>query len=136
MYFDGAVHRGRDGAGEVFITYQGEVLAYSFMLTQLCSNNVSEYQALILGLEMAVEIKRIQLQVFGDSQLVVDQLLGSYDVKKSELRPYHDYGKFTSKCEGPYVVQEAYSSGAYKLVDTDGMRIGHINGKLLKNYYP
>ncbi|XP_070029780.1 uncharacterized protein [Nicotiana sylvestris] len=32
-------------------------------------------------------------QVFGDSQLVVNQLLGSYEVKKPELRLYHDYAK-------------------------------------------
>ncbi|XP_070005569.1 uncharacterized protein [Nicotiana sylvestris] len=38
-------------------------------------------------------MKRLQLQVFGDSQLVVNQLLGSYEVKKPELRPYHDYAK-------------------------------------------
>ncbi|XP_070047211.1 uncharacterized protein [Nicotiana tomentosiformis] len=42
---------------------------------QLCSNNVAEYQALILGLEIVVEMNRLQLQVFGDSQLVINQLL-------------------------------------------------------------
>ncbi|XP_070034269.1 uncharacterized protein [Nicotiana tomentosiformis] len=42
---------------------------------------------------MAIEMKRLQLQVFGDSQLVINQLLGSYEVKKPELRPYHDYAK-------------------------------------------
>ncbi|XP_070021985.1 uncharacterized protein [Nicotiana sylvestris] len=151
------------------------------------------FDAIILGLEMAFDIKQLQLQVFGDSKLVVNQLLGSYEVKKPELRPYHDYakklmawlgdvtiqhvprkenkradalaalasslalpnqaqvticqkwvvpppneaeGKFTSKWDGPYVVQEAYSSGAYKQVDADGMRIGPINGKFLKKYYP
>ncbi|XP_070041067.1 uncharacterized protein [Nicotiana tomentosiformis] len=70
MYFDGAVHRGRAGAGVVFVTSQVEVLPYSFTLTQLCSNNVAEYQALIVGLEIAVDIKQFPLQVFGDSQLV------------------------------------------------------------------
>ncbi|XP_019246569.1 PREDICTED: uncharacterized protein LOC109226231 [Nicotiana attenuata] len=55
MYFDGAAA----GAGIVFITSQGEVLPYSFTLTQWCSNNVAEYQALILGLEMAVEYQTI-----------------------------------------------------------------------------
>ncbi|XP_070005786.1 uncharacterized protein [Nicotiana sylvestris] len=70
MYFDGATHRGGAGAGVVFVTCQGEVLPYSFTLTQLCSNNVDEYQALILGLEMAIEMKRLQFQVFGHSQLV------------------------------------------------------------------
>ncbi|XP_070020297.1 uncharacterized protein [Nicotiana sylvestris] len=93
IYFDGAAHRGRIGTGVVFVTSQGEVLPYSFTLMQLCSNNVVEYQALILGLEMDVELKRLQLQVFGDSKLVVNQLLGSYEVKKPELRPYHDYAK-------------------------------------------
>ncbi|XP_070032309.1 uncharacterized protein [Nicotiana tomentosiformis] len=55
MYFD--AHRGGPGAGVVFFTSQGEVLPYSFTLMQLCSNNVVEYQALILGLEMAVKMK-------------------------------------------------------------------------------
>ncbi|XP_070010627.1 uncharacterized protein [Nicotiana sylvestris] len=93
MYFDGVAHRERAGAGIVFVTPQVEVMPYSFTLTQLCSNDVAEYQALILGLEMAIEMKRLQLQVFGDSQLVINQLLGSYEVKKPELRPYLDYAK-------------------------------------------
>ncbi|XP_016570882.1 uncharacterized protein LOC107868742 [Capsicum annuum] len=54
MYFDGAVHCEGAGAGVVFITPNGEVLPYSFTLTQCCSNNVTEYQALILGLEMVL----------------------------------------------------------------------------------
>ena len=43
--------------------------------------------------------------------------------------------KFVSKWDGPYVVQEAYTNGAYKLVAEDGLRIGPINGKFLKLYY-
>ncbi|XP_070026315.1 uncharacterized protein [Nicotiana sylvestris] len=70
MYFDGDAHRGGAGASVVFVTSQGEVFPYSFTLTQLYSNNVVEYQALILGLEMAIDIKQLQLQIFGDSQLV------------------------------------------------------------------
>ncbi|XP_070049181.1 uncharacterized protein [Nicotiana tomentosiformis] len=93
MYFNGAAHRRGAGVGVVFVTFQGEVLPYSFTLTQFCSNNVAEYQALILGLEMAVEMKRLQLQVVGDSQLVAKQLLGSYEVNKPELLPYHDYAR-------------------------------------------
>ncbi|XP_060182048.1 uncharacterized protein LOC132611671 [Lycium barbarum] len=93
MYFDGAAQRDGAGAGVVFVTPQGEVLPYSFTLTQHCSNNVAEYQALILGLEMAVDMKQLQLQVFGDSQLVINQLLGSYEVKKPELLPYHGYAQ-------------------------------------------
>ncbi|XP_070045686.1 uncharacterized protein [Nicotiana tomentosiformis] len=105
MYFDGVAHRGGVGAGVVFFTSQGEVLPYSFTLTQLCSNNVVEYQVLILGLEMAVDMKQFQLQVFGDSQLVVNQLLGSYEVKKPELCPYHNYAKKLMGWIGDVIIQ-------------------------------
>ncbi|XP_070031565.1 uncharacterized protein [Nicotiana tomentosiformis] len=105
MYFDGAAHRGGAGAIVVFVTSQGEVLPYSFMLTQLCSNNVAEDQALILRLEVVVEMKRMQLQVFGDSQLVINQLLGSYEVKKPELRPYRDYAKTLMGWVGDMTIQ-------------------------------
>ncbi|XP_075098858.1 uncharacterized protein LOC142175767 [Nicotiana tabacum] len=44
--------------------------------------------------------------------------------------------KFTSKWDGPYVMKETYSSGAYKIVDKDGLRVGPINGKHLKQYFP
>ncbi|XP_070028752.1 uncharacterized protein [Nicotiana sylvestris] len=93
MYFDGAAHCEGAGAGVVFVTSQGEVLPYSFTLTQHCTNNVAEYQALILGLEMAIDMRQLQLHIFGDSELVINQLLGSYEVKKLELRRYYDYAQ-------------------------------------------
>ena len=43
--------------------------------------------------------------------------------------------KFTSKWDGPYVVQEVYTNGAYKIISKDGLRIGPINEKFLKCYY-
>ena len=51
MYFDGAAYRGNDGAGVVFITSQEDILPFSFTLKQCCSNNIAEYQALILDLK-------------------------------------------------------------------------------------
>ncbi|XP_075092421.1 uncharacterized protein LOC142172654 [Nicotiana tabacum] len=105
MYFNSAAHRGGVGVCVVFITSQGKVLSYSFMLTQLCSNNVTEYQALIRGFEMVVEMKWLQLQVFGDSELVINHLLGSYEVKKPELRLYHDYAKNLMRWVGDVTIQ-------------------------------
>ncbi|KAL0286716.1 UNVERIFIED_CONTAM: hypothetical protein Sangu_2723500 [Sesamum angustifolium] len=93
MYFDGASHKKGVGAGVVFVMSEREVLAYSFTLTQNCSNNVAEYQTLILGLEIVVDAKQLPLKVYGDYQLVVNQLLGLYEVKKPELLPYHNYAK-------------------------------------------
>ncbi|KAL0401719.1 UNVERIFIED_CONTAM: hypothetical protein Slati_4201800 [Sesamum latifolium] len=81
MYFDGVSHK--EGAG---------VESYSSHPMN-CSNNVVEYEALILGLEMAVDIKQLHLKVFGDSKLVINQLLGLYEVKKPELFPYFSYAQ-------------------------------------------
>ena len=44
--------------------------------------------------------------------------------------------KFTSKWDGPYVIQEVYSNGTYKLVMGDGLRIGPINDIFLRNTIP
>ncbi|KAL0340262.1 UNVERIFIED_CONTAM: hypothetical protein Sradi_4543000 [Sesamum radiatum] len=94
MYIDGASsHKEGIGAGVVFVTLEGEALLYSFTLTQNCSKNIAEYQALILGLEIVVDTKQLPLKVYGDSQLVVNQLLGHYEVKKPGLLPYYNYAK-------------------------------------------
>jgi len=67
MYFDGAAQQDSTGARVVHISPKKHILLYSFALTQLCSNNMAEYQALILGLQMAVEIGIKDLNVYSDS---------------------------------------------------------------------
>ena len=64
---------------------------------------------------------------------VGDQVL---EVRRPIIISHKLKSKFTSKWDGTYVIQEVYSSGAYKLVNADGLRIGPINGKFLKKYYP
>ncbi|XP_070036343.1 uncharacterized protein [Nicotiana tomentosiformis] len=44
-------------------------------------------------------------QVFDDSQLVINQLLGSYEDKKPKLRPYHDYAKNLMGWVGDVTIQ-------------------------------
>ena len=47
----------------------------------------------------------------------------------------HMGNKFLSKWDGPCVVQEVYTNDAYKIVDQDGVKVGLINGRFLKQYY-
>ncbi|KAI4372892.1 hypothetical protein MLD38_011074 [Melastoma candidum] len=91
MFFDGSATQRGTGAGVVFVTSDGDIIPYAYTLTQLCSNNMAEYQALILGLEMAMDNKLHSVRVYGDSKLVINQLLSTYEVRKPELLPYHDY---------------------------------------------
>ena len=89
MCFDSVVQQGGAGMGVVFIFHGKDIPPYSFVLTQLCSNNIAEYQAHILGLQMAMEIGIKDLDVYGDSQLVINQLLDEWEVKKENLVPFH-----------------------------------------------
>jgi ribonuclease HI len=57
------------------------------------TNNEAEYQALIEGLKAASEWKPDRLEVYLDSKLVVEQINGSYRVKKPELLPLHRRAK-------------------------------------------
>ncbi|XP_019172511.1 PREDICTED: uncharacterized protein LOC109167896 [Ipomoea nil] len=105
MYFDGASHREGAGAGVVFVTPEGEVLPYSFTLTEQCSNNVAEYQALILGLEIAADMKQLRINIYGDSKLIINQVLGLYEVKKTELVPYNNYAKILMQWLGDVTIE-------------------------------
>ncbi|XP_019167871.1 PREDICTED: uncharacterized protein LOC109163578 [Ipomoea nil] len=109
MYFDGASHREGAGVGVVFVTPEGEVLPYSFTLTEQCSNNVAEYQALILGLEIAADMKQLRINIYGDSKLIKNQVLGLYEVKKAELVPYNNYAKILMQWLGDWVVPPIFN---------------------------
>ncbi|XP_070031574.1 uncharacterized protein [Nicotiana tomentosiformis] len=93
--------------------------------------------------EENTRLRLAELEALDEKRLEAQQSLECYQARLSRAfnkRPiitsHKPIGKFTSKWGGPYIVQEAYSSGAYKLVDADGMRIGPINGTFLKKYYP
>ncbi|KAM2359444.1 hypothetical protein ACFX1X_008155 [Malus domestica] len=88
MFFDGSARADGAGAGVVFMSPQRQILPYSFQLSELCSNNVAEYQALIIGLQMAINMEITTLEVYGDSKLIISQLLTEYEVRKDDLVPY------------------------------------------------
>ncbi|KAM0971133.1 hypothetical protein PS1_019323 [Malus domestica] len=88
MFFDGSARADRVRAGVVFMSPQRQILPYSFQLSELCSNNVVEYQALIIGLQMAINMEITTLEVYGYSKLIISQLLTEYEVRKDDLVPY------------------------------------------------
>ncbi|KAM1000630.1 hypothetical protein ACFX2A_007359 [Malus domestica] len=67
---------------------QRQVLPYLFRLSEICSNNIAEYQALIIRLQMAINMEITTLEVYGDSKLIINQLLTEYEVRKDDLVPY------------------------------------------------
>lgn len=57
------------------------------------TNNVAEYRALIRGIQRAAELGATELELVGDSELVVRQVEGRYKVKKPGLKPLHAEAK-------------------------------------------
>jgi ribonuclease HI len=75
MYFDGSVMKEGAGVGVVFISPLGVRMEYMVRLHFPTSNNATEYEALINGLRIAVELRIKRLEIRGDSELVVGQVM-------------------------------------------------------------
>jgi len=71
----------RDAGGEV-VERRGERIGRA-------TNNVAEYRALLLGIELAAARGASELELVGDSELVVRQVEGAYKVKDPTLRELH-----------------------------------------------
>jgi ribonuclease HI len=71
MYFNNSVMKEGAGVGLVFISPLGVQVEYMVQLHFLTSNNTVEYEALINGLRIAVELGIKRLEIRGDSELVV-----------------------------------------------------------------
>jgi ribonuclease HI len=71
----------RDPSGEV-IEERGERIGRA-------TNNVAEYRALLLGIELAAARGADELELIGDSELIVRQVKGEYKVKDATMRELH-----------------------------------------------
>ncbi|XP_039173498.1 uncharacterized protein LOC120295942 [Eucalyptus grandis] len=76
MFFDGAC---------------GQTISVAAKLIFPCTNNVAEYEACILGLQVAIEMGVAKLMVFGDSTLIILQTVGEWKTKDAKLLSYHKY---------------------------------------------
>lgn len=88
LFSDGACrgNPGLGGAGAVIIDAEGNVIWDGNQYLGRCTNNIAEYQALILGLKGALAKGVKRLEVYLDSELLANQINGSYKVKNENLK--------------------------------------------------
>lgn len=88
VYTDGAArgNPGPAGAGALIQDASGNVLACARRFLGEATNNVAEYNALILGLERAGELGADALEIRADSELIVRQMRGEYRIRNEALR--------------------------------------------------
>lgn len=75
------------------------------------TNNVAEYKALIAGIALARDLGADQVELIGDSELVVKQIRGEYKVKNAGIKPLHAEAKAA-------------------LADFDGWTINHVRREM------
>jgi ribonuclease HI len=67
----------------------GEVIEARGEVIGTATNNVAEYRALLLGIQLAKDAGASEAEFIGDSELVVKQVRGEYRVKDGGLKPLH-----------------------------------------------
>jgi ribonuclease HI len=88
LYFDGLVMKTGAGAGLLFISPLGEHMRYMVRLHFPSSNNMSEYEALLHSLRIAIEMGIKRLDVRGDSQLMIDQVMKNVSCHDDKMEAY------------------------------------------------
>jgi ribonuclease HI len=90
LEFDGGArgNPGVSGAGVVIYDDQGTSVWCAWKYLSKMTNNAAEYEALLLGLEGAKSLGIERLTVFGDSQLIVNQVNGKNKVSNVSMKEY------------------------------------------------
>jgi ribonuclease HI len=109
MYFDGSKRVQGAGAVVVLISPQGDKLKYILRMSfPQASNNEAEYEALLHGMKMAKACGVTRLKIFGESNLVVPQVM--------------------NRCDGISDNMTAYRYLYYYLEGTfDGCKVSHVS---------
>ena len=88
IHFDGSRKLEGSGAGVILTSPRGENFWYALRLMFPCTNNAAEYEALLHGLWMAKEMNISWVKCFGDSDLVAQQVSGTWDSKDPLMEAY------------------------------------------------
>uniref|UniRef100_A0A2N9H224 RNase H type-1 domain-containing protein n=1 Tax=Fagus sylvatica TaxID=28930 RepID=A0A2N9H224_FAGSY len=89
LYFDGAANAVGSGIGAVLVSPKGQQTPIAVKLGFDCTNNMTEYEACIVGLQAALEFGAYELEVFGDSLLIVSQTNGEWQGPGSQAHPVY-----------------------------------------------
>ena len=93
IYMDGSSNRLTGGAGIVLLSPEGDAIECMVRLDFPATNNESEYEALIAGLDLAKAAGAAKVVIHCDSQVVTNQVNGDYECKGERMKRYLDQVK-------------------------------------------
>ncbi|KAL0444230.1 UNVERIFIED_CONTAM: hypothetical protein Slati_2145700 [Sesamum latifolium] len=88
LHVDGSSTMQGGGEGIVITSLQGEDLEFAIKFGFKASNNEAEYEALVRGMRMTHEAGARYLLAYSDSQLIVKQVVGTYEAKEESMIQY------------------------------------------------
>jgi ribonuclease HI len=89
MYFNGSKRIQGAGVGVVLISPQGDKLKYVLRMSfPQASNNEAKYEVLLHGMKMAKACGATRLKIFGDSNLVIQQVMNKCDAISDNMTAY------------------------------------------------
>jgi ribonuclease HI len=88
MYFNGSFTLKGIRGGIVLVSPKGDRLLYVIRLHFHLTNNMAEYEALINGLRITTELGVQRLYIHGDSELIVNQVMGESNYRNSHMAAY------------------------------------------------
>ncbi|XP_050890001.1 uncharacterized protein LOC127095338 [Lathyrus oleraceus] len=88
LYFDDSTHKDGTGVGILIISPRKNPIKFKYKLKGLCSNNEAEYETLIAILEILLELGATRVEIMGDSELVIRQIIKEYICVKEKLIMY------------------------------------------------
>jgi ribonuclease HI len=90
LFFDGSVCNQGQCIGYIVRSPHGVEQEFSIRLKFACTNNQAKYEALLSGLELLSDVGARQVDIFGDSQLVVQQISGESQCLDGTLNEYRE----------------------------------------------
>jgi ribonuclease HI len=137
LYFDGSICNGGQGIDIVLVSPSNVSFDFSSRLKAYCTNNQAKYKALLFGLELLSGMGVKHVKAFGDSKLVIQQVLGEYQCFDSTLNGYlgkcwdiiHFFDEFSIRH-----ISRVENCGANDLAqDASGYRIKQRKFHITKN---
>lgn len=89
MHFDGVYSKYGSKAGISLYNSFGNFFSFSYRLNFSCTNNVAEFETLLLGLENALKLGCQKIIVFGDSELIINLVRKLYTPSNKLMRRYN-----------------------------------------------
>ena len=92
LQFDGASKKNPGICGAGYVIYKDDEILYKYykLVSLNNTNNFAEYTALLIGLKKVIELEINNINIEGDSELIIKQLNKIYDIKSPNLLPIYN----------------------------------------------